>query len=161
MEIETILVSAGVGFITSVITAYFTTRQKLKVEKVKWDREFGVKYAETQNIDKSKAQNIAKQFAIGVLVINYHDSSERDRIFIPPNCRLVAGRSEDNDINTNDWITSKRNTSFNSNSSEVYVEDLDSTNGTFLNDKLVFNKCILKTGDVIKLGDTIISYKKL
>ena len=99
--------------------------------------------------------------AIGVLIIDYCDSSDRERIFVPPHCRLVAGRSEENEINTKDIMTSRKHTAFLSDADNVYVEDLGSTNATFLNGTIVDKKCRLTTGDTVKLGDTVVSFKKL
>ena len=39
MSAETVIISAIVGIVTSAITAYITTRFKMKEEKTKWRRE--------------------------------------------------------------------------------------------------------------------------
>ncbi len=155
MNIENILISAAVGTIFGIITAYITTRIKVRAEKEKWDREFSVKYAEIHSQDRNHAQNLARQFAIGVLIVEHDDRSKRERIFVPPHCRLVAGRSNENEIFTDD-STSRKHTAFSSDAENVYVEDLGSHNATFLNDQRIQESCKLKSDDKVKLGHTVI-----
>ncbi|MGH3149875.1 MAG: FHA domain-containing protein, partial [Streptosporangiaceae bacterium] len=38
-----------------------------------------------------------------------------------------------------------------------YVEDLNSTNGTFLNNRRIFSAQRLKRGDKVKIGRTVIT----
>lgn len=86
MDVKSILISAAVGVITSAITAYLTTRLRMKEEKDKWYREFAMKFAEAQSTDRTRAQKMAVQLAIGVLVFQDEKTQERERIFVPANC---------------------------------------------------------------------------
>ena len=67
MTIETIIISALVGIITSAITAYITIGLRMREEKEKWRREFALKYAEAQATDSTRAERMAVQFGVGVL----------------------------------------------------------------------------------------------
>ena len=103
MSAETVIISAIVGIVTSAITAYITTCFKMKEEKTKWRREFALKYAEAQATDSVRAQKMAVQFAVGVLIKN-PETQKRARVFVPPNCRLIAGSAPDNPItNVQRW----------------------------------------------------------
>lgn len=151
MSFNTILTSAAVGIITSVITAYITTHLKMKEEKEKWRRDFAVKFAEMQGGDNAHAQRIAVQFAVGVLIKN-PESQERERIFMPPNCRLVLGRAMNSGIIVDDSSLSRHHCAFAADDANVYIENLGATNPIFLNDEKVETKRRLKSGDIITLS---------
>jgi pSer/pThr/pTyr-binding forkhead associated (FHA) protein len=153
MNLETILISAAVGIITSAITAYFTTRLRMKEEKARWRREFAMKYAEAQAKDNQNAQRMAVQFAIGVLIKN-PETAERERIFVPPYCRLIAGRSPDNSIVLDDSNISRHHCAFDADDTDVYVEDLGSPNGIWLKGVQLHGRSKLETGDVVRLTPT-------
>jgi pSer/pThr/pTyr-binding forkhead associated (FHA) protein len=159
VNLQTVIISALVGVVTSAITAYFTTRLRIKEEKEKWRREFAVKYAEVQATDNSLAQKMATQFAIGVLIKN-PKSDDRERIFIPPHCRLVAGRSQDNPISI-DPSTSRQHCAFDANDTDVYAEELGSPNGSFINGEQFSGRRKLETGDIIAMGQTTFRFHKL
>ncbi len=161
MDIQAIIVSAIVGVITSAITAYITARFKIRQEQDKWQREFALKYAELQSTDPARARSVAKQFGLGVLIIEWCDSSERERVFVPPNCRLVAGRGKENDIDTRDNFTSRQHTAILADESDVYAQDLGSTNATFVNDLRISGKRKLRTGDVVRLGNTRLTFHEV
>jgi hypothetical protein len=151
VDIKTIIASAVVGVIASALTAYITTRLKVKEEKEKWRREFAIKFADLQSTDRAQAQSLIVQFAIGVLIKN-PDADERERIFIAPNCRLIVGRGEDNAIRINEDRVSRHHCAFVADDERVFVEVLGSVSATFLNEETVKRKTQLKTGDIITIG---------
>jgi pSer/pThr/pTyr-binding forkhead associated (FHA) protein len=155
------IISAILTIITSGITAYITTRINMSAEKKKWQREFTLKYAEAQANNPKYAKGIATQFAIGVLVIEGESLSERERVFLPPWCRLVVGRGEQSEITVNDVLLSNRHAAFYANDRLVFVEDLGSTNAVFVNEKRVETSIALSSDDVIQLGKTRIIYKSI
>jgi pSer/pThr/pTyr-binding forkhead associated (FHA) protein len=161
VEVETILVSAGVSILSGAITAYFTTRFRMKEEREKWKRDFALKMAQMEPVDSALAQRMAVQFALGVLIYQNPDTSERERIFLPPHCRLVAGRANTNQIFINDAKLSRQHCAFDSDETNVYVEDLGSANATFMNGSRVAGRVKLNTGDVISLGDIEFQFHKL
>jgi pSer/pThr/pTyr-binding forkhead associated (FHA) protein len=151
MNLETIIISAVVGIITSVITSYITTRLRMREEKDKWRREFALKYAEAQAKDNQNAQRMAVQFAIGVLIKN-PETVERERIFVPPYCRLIAGRSPDNSVVIDDPVISRHHCAFDADDTDVYVEDLGSPNGIIFNRERLDGRRKLETGDIVHLS---------
>lgn len=161
MRVEEIIISAAVGALASIITAYITTRLNIRQEREKWKREFTIKYAETQAMDPKRAQSIATQFALGFLIIERVKPYEREKIFVPPSCRLLAGRGEQNEIDTKDGLTSGRHSAFSADQSNVYVEDLGTKNGTFVNGNRIHGRHKLESGDIIKIGATKIEFNKI
>ena len=88
---------------------------------MKWRREFALKYAEAQAIDSVRAQKMAVQFAVGVLIKN-PETHKRERVFVPPNCRLIAGSAPDNPICLDDELASGHHCAFDADDEQVYVE---------------------------------------
>jgi len=161
MNFETIIVSAVVGIIASAITAYITTRIKMRGERTKWRQEFTLKYAEIQASDNARAQKLAIQFAVCVLIKN-PEATERERIFLPPNCRLIAGRAADNAIPLpEDCLVSRHHCAFHTDDELAYVEDLGSPNATFVNRERVTGRRPLKAGDRITIGCTQFEFRRL
>ena len=64
---------------------------------------------------------------------------------------VTIGRSEDNDIHMKDSTVSSQHAKIVTYYNASYIEDLGSTNGTYVNGKRV-QKHILHPGDVISLG---------
>lgn len=70
---------------------------------------------------------------------------------------LIVGRSEvksDLQITTCDKYISGKHLRFLNDESGVYVEDLNSTNGTRVNGRLISTKTRIKRGDILKMGRT-------
>jgi pSer/pThr/pTyr-binding forkhead associated (FHA) protein len=73
--------------------------------------------------------------------------------------RMVVGRSSDCDIHLDDPLISKTHCVITAEEDGTFsVEDLDSTNRTFLNRKPVSKKTPLFYGDRLILGNTIIRF---
>jgi hypothetical protein len=56
VAVDTVVVSAAVGVVTSAITAYITTWLKIREERSKWQGEFSLKFAELQATDRVHAR---------------------------------------------------------------------------------------------------------
>jgi len=70
-----------------------------------------------------------------------------------------VGRDRDNDIVLDSDSVSRRHAKLEHRDGQFYVVDLDSTNGTFVNDEPEpVSVCQLRRGDQIKIGDTIFKY---
>ncbi|MGH9308563.1 MAG: HD domain-containing phosphohydrolase [Vicinamibacterales bacterium] len=78
--------------------------------------------------------------------------SER-RYALADGSRLTVGRVKDCDICLEDHAVSRRHCTIEANGANVVVSDLDSANGTFVNDRLV-RTTTLKPGDTIRVGST-------
>ena len=86
----------------------------------------------------------------------------RERKYIIPNNRIQIGRYITCDIILESPYISNEHCAIFSNSNEVYIEDLLSTNGTYVNGKRINTNVKLQDGDIIKIHqDTFIEFKKL
>lgn len=69
------------------------------------------------------------------------------------------GRDRENDIVLNSDSVSRRHARVEHRGEHIYIVDLDSTNGTFVNDSPdPVHECQLRKGDQIKIGDTIFKF---
>lgn len=69
---------------------------------------------------------------------------------------LLLGRDMTNDIAISDPEVSRRHARFFMQNENILVEDLGSTNGTFLNGERISSPQQLRAGDVITLGESIV-----
>jgi pSer/pThr/pTyr-binding forkhead associated (FHA) protein/subtilisin family serine protease len=102
------------------------------------------------------------QLQLGDVIITY-DAPERqregawlemgERRYPVPTAGITIGRSSDNDIHLNDPLASRRHAHIDRQGTEFVITDLDSTNGTFVNERLVRQQS-LSDGDEIRIGDT-------
>ena len=66
---------------------------------------------------------------------------------------LTLGRHSDNDIYIKDPFVSKKHFKIVIDEGQYYLEDLDSANGTYLNQEKLEDVVRLKNGDIIKIGN--------
>lgn len=71
---------------------------------------------------------------------------------IPIQDELTIGRKEDNQLIISDKYVSSHHATIYLNENKIVMEDLGSTNGTFVNDYRCSGKVYLKDGDIVKVG---------
>ena len=77
------------------------------------------------------------------------------KYYVKSDSSILVGRSEEANIRIGyDDFCSRRHAILYWKGDRCYVEDLESTNGTFVNKNKIQGKVELKKGDVIGLGDT-------
>jgi hypothetical protein len=156
--VRTILVSAIVGGIVSVITAYFTTLLRMREDRTKWHREFLLKYAQTVSVDR---QALAEQFAAGYLIVE-HPDGDREKVFIPLSGLLTLGRQAGGGVRLKDSLTSRQTARIRSAGTSVLLENLGARAPTTINDvKSPAQSCELHDADLIQIGKTRIRFHTL
>jgi diguanylate cyclase (GGDEF)-like protein len=68
---------------------------------------------------------------------------------------VLVGRSQDSDIRVPDNGVSRTHTRIELTADGVYVTDLASTNGTFINDRQIKGTEMIRDGDYLRVGNTI------
>ncbi len=77
------------------------------------------------------------------------------KYFVKSDSQILIGRSDEATIRIGyDDFCSRKHAVIYWKDDICFIEDLDSTNGTFVNEKRIHGKIELKKGDVIGLGDT-------
>jgi pSer/pThr/pTyr-binding forkhead associated (FHA) protein len=159
MDMPTIIVSTLAGVLTSGVTAYLTSRSKIAEERRKWEQDFKLKYADALNTNPESAKRLAQQYGIGYLI--NHSDEPGSRTFIVPNARITIGRSPSSDIFVSDPSVSMTCAMIEADSRNVYLVDLHTRNGIFLNSERVpsGDKVQLQPGDTISVGTTILIFR--
>lgn len=70
---------------------------------------------------------------------------------------MSIGRKHENDIQLNDLTVSGRHALISQSGNHIYVEDLNSTNGTLVNGNYI-SKASLKHGDVVQIGHHLFTF---
>ena len=73
---------------------------------------------------------------------------------------VIVGRSPSADIVVGAGYVSARHARFSLMGQNLFVEDLGSTNGTFVNDKQISDPVALKNNDVVTVGDVRIRVRR-
>ena len=72
---------------------------------------------------------------------------------------LVIGRAASNEIRIEDTYASGRHARLYDRSGHVYIEDMNSTNGTYVNGRRLGAQQILQPQDRIRIGDTELRFE--
>jgi predicted component of type VI protein secretion system len=70
--------------------------------------------------------------------------------------QLLIGRDSSSSIAINDAEISRKHARLNFQGGKYVIEDLGSTNGTFVNGQRLVSPVVLKSGDVVSLGEQIV-----
>lgn len=70
--------------------------------------------------------------------------------------QLTIGRDSSNSVAINDAEVSRRHSRLSFQGGKYVIEDLGSTNGTFVNGQRLAGPVVLKAGDVVSLGEQIV-----
>lgn len=77
------------------------------------------------------------------------------KYLVKSDSKILIGRSDEANIRIGyDNFCSRRHALLSWEKSTCFIEDLNSTNGTFVNNTRIDGKAELKNGDIIGLGDT-------
>ncbi len=97
----------------------------------------------------------------GVLVVTRSSTLPRGDEHTLDSAPLTVGRSSDNDLELRgDRFASAAHARFDPRPDGVWLEDLGSTNGTFVNGVKVDGPHRLASGDVVRVGETDLRYER-
>ncbi len=102
-------------------------------------------------MSESPEQNMAEQPARLLI----QQGPEKGREYLLTDAQMSIGRSSINEIVLNDPEISRRHALFTREGNQYTIQDLGSTNGTFVNGQRCTGAVSLKDGDLIEFGDTI------
>lgn len=78
-----------------------------------------------------------------------------DHVYLLQNDTTIVGREPINDAMFPDPEVSRRHCRIVQQKGEYFIEDLNSTNGTFVNGRRIFEITRLSSGDIIDFGETV------
>lgn len=101
-------------------------------------------------------QELDQPSARGAVLRAVIESGDRRYALTPP--RMVVGRGRDADIQFDDPNISRGHMQFSSDSGDWIATDLGSTNGTRLNGAALNGPTVLRSGDLVELGNTVLKF---
>jgi len=111
---------------------------------------------QTTRVTKISSLDGKFQASQSCLVVIY--GPELGRRFELTEGEITVGRDMGNDIRVDLDNVSRRHASLSRKAGKAFVNDLGSTNGTFVNDSEVRQETELRSGDLIKIGGTIFKF---
>ena len=103
-------------------------------------------------VTSAKSMNDRPRFALRFISGKYQGGEFPLRM----NREIIIGRSSDLDMVLVEDMVSRRHAKISSTENEVYIQDLGSTNGTFVNGEKIAGRALLHEGDRILVGTSII-----
>jgi pSer/pThr/pTyr-binding forkhead associated (FHA) protein len=103
------------------------------------------------------AQPVAKE--LGRLVVVKSADLEEGDIYTIDSSSLSIGRGNGNDLALDDQYASAHHARFEPRRDGVYVQDVGSTNGTFVNGIRVTRDRRLAPGDIVRVGETDLKFE--
>ena len=100
-----------------------------------------------------------KQKICGLVVITTADSELKIGMIFNINKKLSLGREASNDLAINDPYASLKHTLIIQKRGRYWILDQGSLNGTYLNKKRLEKPVVLKSNDLIKIGNTVFQFK--
>lgn len=117
---------------------------------------YALKIMYTDTKTSGKKRNKVKKATVGLEVIQAGDNSNLKTGGVLPLADVITmGRKSDNIVVLDDKYVSSHHVKIYKRNNEYVIEDLDSTNGTKINETRIENRVTLRTGDVIKVGTAI------
>jgi hypothetical protein len=89
------------------------------------------------------------------LGLEFVEPNERTGERIDVDVAVVIGRSPECDVSLNDTYLSSRHARIANDSGDLSIEDLGSTNGTYVNQELVQGRVHLERGDIVQVGGVL------
>ncbi len=106
--------------------------------------------------DESTEKGIAKRVNYLIIIFGREDDLGKEMEITRD---TVVGRSLKSDFVTSDPLMSRQHFKLSVKDGKVYVEDLNSLNGTYLNQKFLKGKTVLNSGDIITAGRTVFKFE--
>ena len=78
-----------------------------------------------------------------------------DHVYLLQNDTTIVGREPINDVMFPDPEVSRRHCRIVQQKGEYFIEDLNSTNGTFVNGRRIYEITRLSSGDIVDFGETV------
>ncbi|MGL5378921.1 FHA domain-containing protein [Clostridium sp.] len=110
-----------------------------------------IMYKDVKSGGKRKQASAKKNYGLEVLKAGGNEGLEEGTILLLRE-PITIGRREGNTVRLTDQYASGNHAKLVVKNNEVYIEDLNSTNGVFINDEKIDSSAKVKPNDKIKIG---------
>jgi FHA domain len=91
----------------------------------------------------------------GSLALEYIEPLDRAGERVEVGLAVTIGRSADCDLQIPDTFLSSRHARVANDDGDLTIEDLGSTNGTYVNQELIQGRLLLEKGDIVQVGGVL------
>lgn len=114
-----------------------------------------IMYKDVKGGGKKRKGTVQKAHGLEVLS-SMNENQLRVGSVVPVTSTITLGRKDDNSIIlNNDHFVSSYHAKIYVRNNEFYLEDLASTNGTYINEEKISGRVRLKVNDIVRLGSTV------
>lgn len=113
-----------------------------------------IMYKDVKTGGKRRQGTAKKNYGIEVLKVGENSNLEEGTILLLRG-PITIGRKESNIVQLTDQFASGDHARLDIKNNEVYIEDLNSTNGIFINEEKIEQKAKLRPNDKIRIGSAI------
>ena len=106
-------------------------------------------------VEAKPVEGSSRRRRSAALALRYIEPSELKGERIDVDNAVVIGRSVECDVSLNDTYLSSRHARFAQDGDDLTLEDLGSTNGTYVNQEMVRGRVLLERGDIIQVGGVL------
>ena len=118
-----------------------------------------IMYKDVKTGGKKKSNLAARKYAVEVVNPGASEDLEEGSVILV-RTELTIGRREDNLIVLSEPFASGYHAKLYVNNNNLYIQDLNSTNGVYVNEERIKDKVKLTAGDEIKIGSAIFKVLK-
>jgi hypothetical protein len=115
-------------------------------------RVLRVAIVESRPVEGTKKERRRRSANLALQFIEPADWA-KERVAVEP--AFVIGRSQECDLSIADTYLSSRHARFANDEGDLSVEDLGSTNGTYVNQAMVHGRVHLEKGDIVQVGGVL------
>ena len=118
-----------------------------------------IMYKDVKTGGKKKSNPAARKYAVEVINPGASEDLEEGSVILV-RTELTIGRREDNLIVLSEPFASGYHAKLYVKNNNLYIQDLNSTNGVYVNEERIKDKVKLTAGDEIKIGSAIFKVLK-
>jgi len=100
-------------------------------------------------------QKRTRQRRTSTLALEFVEPTDRTGERIDVDSAMTIGRSAECDLSLSDSFLSSRHARLANDEGDLTIEDLGSTNGTYVNQELVDGRVHLERGDIVQVGGVL------
>lgn len=135
-DVSTLFVTGLVVFAVIIYSLKLVSEFVSKIiygKKSDWKKDMSLNYSNPDSEESIIAHSLAEKFSLGYMYYKEPESGKERKIFLPVDSSFIVGRDSTVDVYINSEYLSKSHFMIRTTKKEIYVVDLNSTNGTKLN----------------------------